>query len=183
MKHRTHIADDPGLRLTPLGRRVAWVIIGLVLAGSIYLILTDLLEASPDQTARPATFSRAPARICTAWRWDCTSYRSVFGLQICRVWRITCTSYVQTGKVAGLAASAAGNRGGCGHNNRNMRYGLTCNVSDAGPGFVSGICAYGYWFSRVSTSRTFSLDQALIVDGCEGIGSELYAPITIRKAR
>ena len=81
------------------------------------------------------------------------------------------------------AAPAAGNRGGCGYRNSNMRYGISCNVSDAGPGFVSGKCDYGYWFSRVSTARTFRIGEIVTVNGCEGLKKQLYAPITIRKAR
>ncbi len=62
-----------------------------------------------------------------------------------------------------------------------MRYGISCTVTDAGVGFVSGTCDFGYWFSRVSTKRTFRLDQPVRVNGCEGSGSELYAPIRISK--
>ena len=77
------------------------------------------------------------------------------------------------------AAPVAGNRGGCGYHNRNMVYGVACTVTDTGRGFVSGTCDYGYWFSRVSTLRTFRLDQAVRVNGCEGLNQELYAPIRI----
>lgn len=79
------------------------------------------------------------------------------------------------------AAPLEGNRGGCGRNNRNMRYGLTCNVSDAGHGFVSGDCTGGYWFSRVATARTFTVGQVVTVNGCEGLNQEIYAPIRISR--
>lgn len=79
------------------------------------------------------------------------------------------------------AAPMPGNQGGCGIRNRNMRYGVTCNVSDAGPGFVSGKCNDGYWFSRIQTRRSFTIDQIVTVDGCEGLNQELYAPIRISK--
>ncbi len=79
-----------------------------------------------------------------------------------------------------IAAPTAGNKGGCGKDNRNMVYNVACTVTDSGPGFVSGTCAYGYWFSRVSTARIFRLDQRVTVRGCEGLGGELYAPIRIR---
>lgn len=77
------------------------------------------------------------------------------------------------------ATPMAGNRGGCGRGN--MWYGLACTVTDAGAGFVSGTCEFGLWFSRVSTARTFRLQQAVTVNGCEGLGSELYAPIRISR--
>ena len=76
------------------------------------------------------------------------------------------------------AASAAGNKGGCGRNNM---VSASCNVSDAGVGFVSGDCDWGYWFSRVSTRRTFQIGQLVNVYGCEGLNQELYAPIQISK--
>jgi hypothetical protein len=72
-----------------------------------------------------------------------------------------------------------GNKGGCGRGN--MRSGVACTVTDAGAGFVSGTCQNGLWFSRVSTARTFCLDQAVKVNGCEGLGGELYAPIRISR--
>lgn len=68
------------------------------------------------------------------------------------------------------AAPVAGNKGGCGHGNRNMVYGVACTVTDAGTGFVSGTCEYGLWFSRVATARTFRPEQAVSVNGCEGLG-------------
>lgn len=80
-----------------------------------------------------------------------------------------------------FTAVGAGNRGGCGRRGENMRYGVACNITDAGVGFVSGACEDGLWFSRVATRRTFRLDQAVRVDGCEGLGSELYAPIRISR--
>ena len=82
---------------------------------------------------------------------------------------------------AAYAAPAAGNGGGCGHGNRNMVYGVACTVTDAGTGFVSGTCEYGLWFSRVATARTFRPEQAVSVNGCEGLGGELYAPIRISR--
>jgi hypothetical protein len=81
---------------------------------------------------------------------------------------------------AGASAEPlAGNKGGCGRGN--MRYGVACTVTDAGPGFVSGTCVYGYWFSRVATARTFRLDQSVTVNGCLGEGGELYAPIRVSR--
>jgi hypothetical protein len=76
------------------------------------------------------------------------------------------------------AAPVAGNKGGCGRNNM---VSVSCNVSDAGVGFVSGDCDWGYWFSRVSTRRTFRIGQIVNVYGCEGLNQELYAPIRISK--
>lgn len=71
-----------------------------------------------------------------------------------------------------------GNRGGCGRGNSTT---VSCNVTDAGPGFVSGSCDLGYWFSRVSTARTFVIGQIVTVRGCEGLNQELYAPIRITR--
>jgi len=113
--------NDPGLKLTPLGRRVAL----------IALIVGTLLLAA----------------------WALSGHAE--------------------------AAPAAGNKGGCGRGN--MWYGLACIVTDTGPGFVSGTCQFGHWFSRVSTRRTFRLDQPVTVSGCEGLGGELYAPIRISR--
>ena len=80
--------------------------------------------------------------------------------------------------VAADAAPLAGNKGGCGRGNLIT---LTCNVSDAGPGFVSGSCDWGHYFSRVATSRTFRIGQVVTVRACEGLGQELYAPIRITR--
>lgn len=88
-------------------------------------------------------------------------------------------------KLSGLQASSGfslrlpelGNQGGCGRGN--MRSGVACTVTDAGAGFVSGTCQNGLWFSRVSTARTFCLEKGGKVNGCEGLGGELYAPIRI----
>lgn len=77
-----------------------------------------------------------------------------------------------------FTASNAGNRGGCGRGNMTT---VTCNVSDAGSGFVSGDCEYGYWFSRISTARTFRVGQVVTARGCEGLNGELYAPLRISK--
>lgn len=79
--------------------------------------------------------------------------------------------------ISANATPLTGNRGGCGRGN--MWYGLSCTVTDTGPGFVSGTCQFGFWFSRVSTARTFRLDQSVKVNGCEGLNDELYAPIRI----
>lgn len=76
------------------------------------------------------------------------------------------------------AEPLAGNRGGCGRGNMTT---ASCNVTDAGSGFVSGNCEYGYWFARVSTARTFRIGQIVTVRGCEGLNQELYAPIRISK--
>lgn len=76
------------------------------------------------------------------------------------------------------ATPLTGNRGGCGRNNMVT---VTCNVRDSGIGFVSGDCEWGYWFSRVSTRRTFRVGQIVNVYGCEGERQELYAPIRISK--
>jgi len=76
------------------------------------------------------------------------------------------------------ASQLAGNKGGCGTGNMIT---LSCNVSDAGQGFVSGKCEYGHWFSRVSTARVFTIGQVVTARGCEGLNGELYAPIRISK--
>lgn len=76
------------------------------------------------------------------------------------------------------AAPLNGNRGGCAARNVVT---VQCEVSDSGPGYVSGNCAYGYWFSRVSTARAFRIGAAVTVRGCEGLGGELYAPIRISR--
>jgi|WetSurMetagenome_2_1015567.scaffolds.fasta_scaffold88302_2 hypothetical protein len=89
-------------------------------------------------------------------------------------------------KLSGLQASSQfalrlpelGNRGGCGRNNMVT---VSCNVADAGVGFVSGDCDWGYWFSRVSTRRTFRIGQIVNAYGCEGENQELYAPIRISR--
>lgn len=74
------------------------------------------------------------------------------------------------------AAPLAGNKGGCGRHNMTT---VTCNVTDAGRGFVSGDCELGYWFSRVSTLRTFRVGQIVTARGCLGERGELYSPIRI----
>jgi hypothetical protein len=161
-----HIDSDPGLHLTPRGRRVRVALIILGLLALLALALTDDAGA-------------APAKLCTAWRKGCTASRTFLGLRYCVAWRLTCISNTPaSGKSAGLAAPLAGNRGGCGRHNMTT---ATCNVSDAGNGFVSGDCEYGYWFSRVATARTFRVGQIVIAYGCEGLNQELYAPIRISK--
>ncbi len=75
------------------------------------------------------------------------------------------------------AQTLDGNKGGCA--TRNQWKGLACTVTDAGVGFVSGTCEFGFWFARVPTARTFRLDQAVTVNGCLGLANELYAPIRI----
>jgi hypothetical protein len=77
------------------------------------------------------------------------------------------------------ATTMDGNKGGCGRGN--MWYGLACTVTDSGQGYVSGTCKFGLWFSRVATARAFRLDQSVKVNGCEGLGGELYAPIRISR--
>ena len=73
----------------------------------------------------------------------------------------------------------SGNKGGCAKANQVTN--LACTVTDAGPGFVSGTCRFGFWFERVATARTFKIDQAVRVNGCLGLNNELYAPIRISK--
>ncbi len=70
----------------------------------------------------------------------------------------------------------AGNKGGCGRNNLIT---VSCTVTDSGVGFVSGTCEFGYWFSRVSTGRTFPNGRGVTARGCIGLNQELYAPIRI----
>jgi hypothetical protein len=93
-------------------------------------------------------------------------------------WLIFVILWIMTDALIVGATPLAGNRGGCGRNNMVT---VSCNVSDAGPGFVSGDCAWGYWFSRVSTRRTFRIGQIVTAYGCEGENQELYAPIRITR--
>ena len=130
-------------------------------------------------TSRIAGLAAPAAKICTAWRVTSSCCKTVLGIKICSCFKFACVK--ASAKTAGLAAPAEGNKGSCGYRNSNMRYGLTCNVSDAGPGFVSGKCAYGYWFSRVSTARTFRIGEIVTVNGCEGLKKQIYAPIRISK--
>jgi hypothetical protein len=76
----------------------------------------------------------------------------------------------------GEAAPLAGNKGGCGRDNL---IAVSCTVTDSGVGFVSGTCEFGYWFSRVSTGRTFPIGRGVTARGCIGLDRELYAPIRI----
>lgn len=71
------------------------------------------------------------------------------------------------------AAPAEGNRGGCAPGNQWPR--VACVVTDFRPGFVSGACEFGLWFRNAPTRRTFRLDQAITVWGCEGPGYELFS--------
>jgi hypothetical protein len=153
------ISDDPGLRLTPRGRRVrsALIVAGLLLL--LILALTDRAGA-------------APARLCTAWRTTCTASRTIFGVRICYAWRTTCVSAAPTGKIAGLAAPRAGNRGGC--SVRSQRAGLHCTVQDAGVGWVSGTCVYGEYF-LAQTARTFAPGESVTVSGCSDDHNTLFS--------
>jgi hypothetical protein len=199
--------NNPGL--SPHARHIllAVIVIGILVA--LAVALTDTAGAQttvanptaaisapvvtpdcpvPTPTPRPPTaislqsFGATPAKLCRAWASTCTASRTILGVRVCTAWRFACTSKAPgAGKLSGLAAPIAGNRGGCGIRNRNMRYGITCNVSDAGPGFVSGACEDGYWFSRVRTRRSFTVEEIVTVDGCEGLNQELYAPIRISK--
>ena len=76
---------------------------------------------------------------------------------------LTCPKPTAVG-LRSFTASSAGNLGGCAAGNK-LR-GQPCTVTSYTPGYVSGKCAGGYWFSKVSTSRTFRLDQAVTVQGC-----------------
>jgi hypothetical protein len=191
-----HISSDPWNwheRVVALVIIIGAIIVVLLIATAhagaapVCPTTTPRPTATPTPTTPPtaitlAGFAAEPAALCTAWRATCAAYKTLLGVRICTAWRLSCVSGApHAGKAAGLAAPASGNLGGCGYRNRNMRYGVSCEVSDAGPGFVSGNCVYGYWFSRVSTRRTFTVGQAVSVDGCEGTGSELYAPIRISK--
>lgn len=66
--------------------------------------------------------------------------------------------------LSAFGASSAGNRGGCAEGNK-MR-GLACVVTAFEPGYVSGTCDGGFWFSKVRTARTFRLDATVTVQGC-----------------
>lgn len=188
---KTHISSDPGLRLTPRGRRalLAIMLIGVLLL--LALAATDSASAKttapsacktlPQLTNSGATSGVQPVRLCKAWLKMCTHYSYPFGIRVCDGWYMYCMKHVRTdapSKIAGLAMPVSGNKGGCGRGNMIT---LSCNVSDAGPGFVSGKCEYGHWFSRVSTARTFRVGQIVTARGCAGLNSELYAPIRISK--
>lgn len=70
-----------------------------------------------------------------------------------------------------FSASGAGNRGGCAEGNK-IR-GLACTVTAYTPGFVSGTCDGGYWFSKVRTARTFRDQQPVTAQGCIGLNLRL----------
>lgn len=141
----------------------------------------DILAGSLDSGtfAAPLPLTAGVVRFAMAWigvaGTDSTT-RSYAAIASCAPTAVTLKTFG-----ASSGAPLPGNQGGCGHNNENMRYGIACNVTDAGVGFVSGTCKSGYWFSRVATRRTFRLDQAVTVNGCEGLKHELYAPIHVSR--
>jgi hypothetical protein len=143
------ISDDPGLRLTPAGRRVliAVIVAGLLIAFAF--ALTDRAGATSPE-------------LCSAWRKTCISPRTILGVRFCTSWRLTCIG-APTGKIAGLASPMAGNRGGCSASSQ--RSGLQCTVQDAGVGWVSGTCVYGEYF-LAQTARTFRAGDSVTVSGC-----------------
>jgi hypothetical protein len=172
--------DAPNPKLSPPQKTLLSSIIIIVVGFLLLLILAlsgDEVAAAPLADPLVWTCSTNSGQPCVC--------RTVFQ-RVGVTWqRATLCGPARQSRIAGLAAPlprpVAGNLGGCGHNGRNLRYNIACTVTDAGQGFVSGTCDYGYWFSRVSTRRTFTLDQAVTVNGCEGLGSELYAPIRISR--
>ena len=112
-----HIASDPGLHLTPRGRRVALalLIIGLAIATAWAVTdtagATDTGPACPTATpTRPPTavglssFDAAPAKVCTAWRVTKSCCRTILGVRVCACFTVTCVK--PSARVAGLAAPA-----------------------------------------------------------------------------
>jgi hypothetical protein len=163
------ISDDPGLHLTPTGRRA---LIALTIAGLLLLFalaLTDRAGATSPE-------------LCSAWRKTCISPRTILGVRFCTSWRLTCIGQAPTGKIAGLAAPMAGNRGGCSASSQ--RANLVCTVQDAGVGWVAGTCVYGEYF-LAQTARTFAPGDSVTVSGCiDNHGTLFSAPgyaLRIRK--
>lgn len=148
---------------TRMHTRRGYLIVALVAFG---LALTLLIIAATTEAAPAVTAPTARPALCKAYAWTCTRYRITLGVRYCTAYLFRCTSYYapQAGKVAGLAAPAAGNRGGCAEGNK--IWGLACAVTDFRPGYVAGVCDGGFWFSEVRTARTFRLDQAVTVQGC-----------------
>jgi hypothetical protein len=146
-------------RFSPRKRRALVIAIIIGFAILVALALTDRADAATNTATEPA-------RICRAYAWTCSSYRSAFGVRYCTAWQFRCTGYyADAGKIAGLAAPVTGNGGGCAEGNKWTR--LDCIITYYTPGFVSGECDGGLWFRRERTSRTWVLDQLARATACE----------------
>lgn len=59
------------------------------------LIVAAAILAALTASAASAAPSPVPqARICTAWRNTCISYRYIFGRPVCTAWRMTCIRWL-----------------------------------------------------------------------------------------
>jgi hypothetical protein len=148
----------PPMKLNPRPRHLLLLAIAIGLALLFLALALGVADAAPNNDAESA-------RICRAYAWTCTQYRSVLGVRYCTAWQFRCTGYYAQGKVAGLAAPIRGNGGGCALGNQWTR--LDCTVTYFTPGYVSGECVGGFWFRRERTSKTWVLDQLARVTACE----------------
>jgi hypothetical protein len=157
-------------RAVAIGIIIATLIVLAILASTAHAhaapVCPTPTPTTPPTAIRLQTFDAAPAAICSTHTWTCTQYRSTFGVRYCVSWLFRCAkSPHDAGKVAGLSQPVPGNLGGCAEGNKWR--GLSCTINDFRPGSVSGVCDAGLWFQDVKTSRTFSLDQPVTVQGCE----------------
>ena len=74
-------------------------------------------------------------------------------------------------RLSSFMATIAGNRGGCAA--ANQWRGLACTITAYRPGYVSGTCDGGLWFTDVRTVRVWRQETAVTVQGCEYEGWRL----------
>jgi hypothetical protein len=148
----------PPMKLNPRPRHILFLALAIGLALLFLALALGVADAAPNS-------GDESARICRAYAWTCTQYRSVLGVRYCTAWQFRCTGYYAQGKIAGLAAPVRGNGGGCAEGNKWR--GLSCVITAYRPGFVSGTCDGGLWFADERTARYWTLNQAATAQGCE----------------